>query len=141
MRLSRGAFGQALPRTAGLLGTGWPLTGFATSHASRRAVTIGGTFSLSGPFAAIGRPLQQGFQLWVEEQNARGGLLGRRIALILRDDRSDPAQAMRHYTVLVQEADLLLTPYGSWLTGAVFPRLSWVVSSSKPLPWAWKSSG
>ncbi len=48
-------------------------------------------------------------------------LLGRYVETILRDDGSKPEQVIALYQTLVEEADLLFTPYGSWLTGMVLP--------------------
>ena len=54
-------------------------------------VKIGAIYNLSGSQASLGQPSLNGSMLAVEELNARGGLLGRRVELIVVDGQSDPA--------------------------------------------------
>jgi branched-chain amino acid transport system substrate-binding protein len=42
------------------------------------------------------QPYKQGWQLAVEEINAQGGLLGRKVEVIARDDAGKPDEALRH---------------------------------------------
>jgi branched-chain amino acid transport system substrate-binding protein len=53
--------------------------------------------------------------MWVDGINARGGLLGRPVELILYDDQSDTNRVGTHYKTLIDRdhVDLLLSPYGS----------------------------
>ncbi len=85
---------------------------------SGKPIVIGGSVSLTGRYADGGKYTQQGYQLWVDEQNAAGGLMGRPIELKLYDDQSEPATGVRLYERLVNEdkVDLLVGPYGSALT-------------------------
>ncbi|MFQ5846620.1 MAG: ABC transporter substrate-binding protein [Candidatus Methylomirabilales bacterium] len=86
-----------------------------------REITIGATFSRTGDYAAISHDLEQGFRLWAEEVNVTGGLLGRPVKLALADDQSDGDAARDAYRQILPQADVVLTPYGSYLTGAVLP--------------------
>lgn len=83
-----------------------------------KPIVIGASVSLTGRFADGGKYTQQGYQQWVDEQNAKGGLLGRPIELKIYDDQSDAATGVRLYERLVNEdhVDLLAGPYGSALT-------------------------
>lgn len=59
---------------------------------------------LAGPFSdAVGGPMRQAAELAVEEINAAGGIRGRPIALIMRDDRGDPDSAVSVAADLVAE--------------------------------------
>ena len=58
-------------------------------------ITIGTSLSLSGDFAADGQAVEKGYQLWVHDQNAKGGLLGHPIQLKVVSDASSPAQWSR----------------------------------------------
>src|SRR5436190_14179953 len=58
-------------------------------------VTIGTSLSLSGDFAADGQAFQKGYELWVHDQNAKGGLLGHPVKLKVVSDASSPAQWSR----------------------------------------------
>jgi branched-chain amino acid transport system substrate-binding protein len=50
--------------------------------------------SLSGAQEIIGRPILIGGQIAAAQINARGGLLGKRIEIVERDDKADPTQAL-----------------------------------------------
>jgi len=82
------------------------------------AIRVGVTASLSGPLAAPGQEQLEGIQMWVADINARGALLGRKVALVHYDDKSDPATSARLYEKLITQdkVDLLLGPYSSDLT-------------------------
>ncbi len=86
--------------------------------AAQQTIRIGGTASLSGRFAQMSGMLQNGYELWAEEVNERGGILGRKIQLIFYDDKSEPANVGPLYEKLITEdkVDLVLSPYGSTLT-------------------------
>ena len=81
-------------------------------------IRVGVTSSLSGPLAAPGREQLQGIQMWVNDINGRGALLGRKVELMYYDDKSDPATSARLYEKLIarDRVDLLLGPYSSDLT-------------------------
>jgi branched-chain amino acid transport system substrate-binding protein len=78
-------------------------------------VRIGVALSQSGNLADSGELYKSGVELWKDQINARGGLLGRPVEIILYDDRSDPATAARLYERLItnDNVDLLLSPWGS----------------------------
>lgn len=86
-----------------------------------RPLIVGGTVSLSGDFAAFGEPVRRALTLWREQINASGGVAGVQVELAVEDDRSDADQAQRLFTRLATASDLLIAPYGSWLTDAVLP--------------------
>jgi branched-chain amino acid transport system substrate-binding protein len=78
-------------------------------------VRIGVALSQTGNLADSGELYKRGVELWRDQVNARGGLLGRQIEIVLYDDRSDPATAARLYERLItnDNVDLLLSPWGS----------------------------
>ena len=55
------------------------------------------------------QPYKQGWQLAVEEVNAAGGLLGRKVEVISRDDAGKPEEALRHAVELTskEQVDVL----------------------------------
>ncbi len=81
-------------------------------------IRVGATVALSGEYAVLGRALLEGMQMWVHDLNARGALLGRKVALVSHDDGSDPDRCARLYERLITQdkVDLLLGPYSSELT-------------------------
>jgi len=56
----------------------------------RKPIVIGASLSLSGIFADGGKYTLEGYQLWVNQQNAKGGLLGRKVDFVVYDDQSLP---------------------------------------------------
>ena len=78
-------------------------------------IKIGYSLSLTGPLAANGQTAHLTHQIWQEDINARGGLLGRGIDLVCIDDRTDAASVPGIYQSLLTEhhVDLLLGGYGN----------------------------
>ena len=87
------------------------------------SVTIAGTRAATGSLSTEGRNMERGFRLAVEMLNDAGGIGGRPVELLLRDDRSDPDRAADLYRELAasDSVDLLIGPYASSVTGAVVP--------------------
>lgn len=83
-------------------------------------ITVGASLSLSGSYSRTGQEQGNGYRLWHEEVNARGGLLGRPVELTVYDDKSDPATGAKLYEklVTVDKADLIIGPYSSPVTFA-----------------------
>jgi branched-chain amino acid transport system substrate-binding protein len=79
---------------------------------------IGVSLSLTGEFRETAGMMLQGYQLWEKEVNARGGLLGRPVLLVVEDDQSDPSRARAIYERFAGkgEVDLVLAPYGTPIT-------------------------
>jgi branched-chain amino acid transport system substrate-binding protein len=91
------------------------------SHRPNNEVLIGGAISQTGRYAEPAGRQVYSIKLWVDEVNARGGLLGHQITLRLLDDKSDTQTAIKLYEKLITEdkVDLLLAPYSSGITEAV----------------------
>ena len=69
-------------------------------------------------------------EIWRDDVNAKGGLLGRPVELIVYDDQSTPANVPGNYTKLitVDKVDLLLGPYG---TNFVAPAMPTIIQNKK----------
>lgn len=85
---------------------------------SQAKIRVGVTLSLTGDYAAPGRDELEGIRMWVDDLNARGSLLGRKVELVHYDDKSDPVTSARLYEQLItgDKVDLLLGPYSSGIT-------------------------
>jgi len=83
-------------------------------------ITIGVSLSLTGDFSADGKAFQQGYELWANETNAHGGLLGRQVKLNIVNDASSPVQVATNYQKLisVDHVDLVFGPFSTLLTKA-----------------------
>ena len=90
-------------------------------HRPGNVVVMGGTLSLTGRYAVNADHLLKAWNLYVEELNARGGLLGHAVELKIYDDKSDVRPAIELYEKLITEerVDLVLGPYSSYLNDAV----------------------
>jgi branched-chain amino acid transport system substrate-binding protein len=89
--------------------------------AQPQPMVVGAVISQSGMHAAPAAEYRNGLELWRDEVNAAGGLLGRAIELRLLDDGSEAVRAGAAYAELIAGgAEVLIGPYGSaaTLTGA-----------------------
>ncbi len=79
---------------------------------------IGSTLALTGPLATVALTHKLVGEIYVEQLNAKGGLLGRKVEWIVKDDQSKPDVARTLYEQLVtsDKVDLLMGPYA---TGAI----------------------
>lgn len=88
---------------------------------SRNKIVIGGSLSLSGSFAPLGQTQHRGLKLCIKNVNEKGGVLGREVNLIVKDDRSQSTTAVDIYRHLILEEniDAVVGPYSSGITDAV----------------------
>jgi len=88
------------------------------SGANTGPINIGISLSLSGDFSADGQAFQQGYQLWANDVNKAGGLLGRQVKLDIVSDASSPTQVATNYQKLitVDKDQLVFGPFSSLLT-------------------------
>jgi branched-chain amino acid transport system substrate-binding protein len=90
----------------------------APTHSSAGPVKIGISLSLSGDFSDPGKFAQQGYKLWEKTVNAKGGILGRKVQLVIQDDASSPTQAATNYQNFItkNKVDLVFGPFSTLLT-------------------------
>jgi branched-chain amino acid transport system substrate-binding protein len=81
------------------------------------SVAIGAVFPLSGPVAFYGNESRDGALLAIDEINAAGGLLGKKLTLLSEDDEGDGAKALNAFTKLVTR-DKVKFILGSSTSGA-----------------------
>ena len=88
-------------------------------------IRIGMTMALTGGVAPIGKQVLAGLQIWRDDVNAKGGVLGRPVQLVFYDDQSNPANVPALYTKLidVDKVDLLIGPYATNMVAPVIPLL------------------
>ncbi|MFZ3360423.1 MAG: amino acid ABC transporter substrate-binding protein [Xanthobacteraceae bacterium] len=86
-------------------------------------IKIGFSMALTGPLAANGKQALLGAQIWQEQVNAKGGLLGRQIQLVNYDDQSNPATVPGIYTKLldVDKVDLIISGYATNMVAPAIP--------------------
>ena len=78
-------------------------------------ITIGFSIEQTGGLAAVGKTGLLAFQIWAEDINKKGGLLGRPVKLVFYDDQTNPANVPALYTKLidVDKVDLLISSYAT----------------------------
>ncbi|MFN0299846.1 MAG: ABC transporter substrate-binding protein [Burkholderiales bacterium] len=97
---------------------GWLI--WAPMSWSQNPILIGDVSSMSGPLALAGVPGRQGAILAVEEINKAGGVLGRPIELLMRDDKSQPEEAGKNFRELAaQGATIIIGSTGSGTSAAM----------------------
>ena len=86
-------------------------------------IKIGFSMGLTGGLAAAGKAAVIAMQIWADDTNAAGGLLGRKVELVYYDDQSNPATVPGIYTKLldVDKVDLVVSGYGTNLIAPAMP--------------------
>src|SRR5947199_1566129 len=86
-------------------------------------IKVGFSMALTGNVAPNGKVVLAAFEIWRDDVNAKGGLLGRPMELVYYDDQSNPTNVPGIYTKLitVDKVDLLLGPYATNMAAAAMP--------------------
>src|SRR5712664_3750721 len=96
---------------------------------AQKPIKVGMPIPLSGSPALFGDPASKGAQMYVDEVNAKGGVLGRKIELVIRDSKADANEAVRvaRELILKENVDFLV----GTLTSAEGPAVSVVAEALK----------
>jgi branched-chain amino acid transport system substrate-binding protein len=99
------------------------VTGLGGWAVAAEPIRIGVSLAFSGQYEQPASMQRRAYELWRDDVNARGGIMGRPIELVIRDDKSDPALASAIYREFVTagSVDHVFAPYSSQLTAAVAP--------------------
>ena len=95
----------------------------AASAMAAEPIKIGFGMALTGPLSPNGKMSLVAMQIWEDDINAAGGLLGRPVKLIYYDDQSSPSQVPSIYSKLidVDKVDLIVSGYASTQIAAAMP--------------------
>jgi len=101
----------------------------APQASAQKTIKVGFPMILSGPGALFGEPALKGAQMYVEEVNAAGAVLGKRLELILRDTKGNADEAVRvsRELILKDNVDFLV----GTLTSAEGPAVSTIAKDNK----------
>jgi branched-chain amino acid transport system substrate-binding protein len=104
---------------AALLSVSFAAQGFA------QTIKIGVNEPLTGPFAASGTYVVNGAKIAADEINAKGGILGKKVELVIEDNKSNPTEAAAVAEKLItnDKVPVIMGAWGSSLTLAVMPKL------------------
>ncbi|HSI00082.1 MAG TPA: amino acid ABC transporter substrate-binding protein, partial [Reyranella sp.] len=115
MRIQRRTFGKlAAGAAAGIA---------APAIAQNKPLTIGFSMNLTGPLAPNGKAALLAAQIWEQDINAKGGLLGRPVKLVYYDDQSNPSTIPGLYTKLmdVDKVDIIASSYATNMIAPAMP--------------------
>src|SRR5476651_2182994 len=113
---------------AGLVGAVAALAVFAVfamsaSAQDKNPIKIGFGMAQTGPLGPNGKSALLAMEIWAEETNAKGGLLGRPVKLVYYDDQTNPSAVPGIYTKLldVDKVDLIVGGYGTNMLAPAMP--------------------
>ncbi|MFN3658028.1 MAG: ABC transporter substrate-binding protein [Pseudolabrys sp.] len=113
-------------KIAGMMATAAIVVGGAITGAyAQETIKIGVTQPLTGAFAASGNYVAQGARIAEDEINKAGGVMGKKIQLIVEDNKSNPTETVSTVEKLIQKdkVPLLIGAWSSTLTLAAMPKL------------------
>ena len=125
-RLGQGVAALAVAAVLGLS------SGFSSGARAAEEITIGFGMALTGGLAGIGKTGLLAIQIWRDDINAKGGLLGKQVKLVWYDDQSNPATVPGIYTKLldVDKVDFIVSGYA---TNQVAPAIPVAMAQNKLL--------
>jgi branched-chain amino acid transport system substrate-binding protein len=89
----------------------------SATKADAKPLKIGASLPLTGDFSEPGKAAEQGYKVWQAMINEKGGLLGRKVELVIKDDASNQNTVVSDYNALISgdKVDLLLGTFSSLL--------------------------
>lgn len=110
-------------RAAKMLAAAAAFASIATAASAADPIKVGFSIGLTGANGPNGKQLLVALEIWRDDINAKGGLLGRPVELVYYDDQTSPPNEAPIYTKLinVDKVDLLLGPYGTNQITAALP--------------------
>ena len=95
----------------------------SAASAEEPPIKIGMSMPQTGGLAGGGKPSLLGIEIWRDDVNAKGGLLGRKVELVVYDDKSSASETPALYAKLidVDKVDLLFAPYATVPTAPILP--------------------
>ena len=112
-------------QTLAIAGTVFTSLVFPAGAQSTAPIKIGFCMALSGGLAGGGKAALLAYQIWADEVNAKGGLLGRKVELVYYDDQSSPATVPGIYSKLldIDKVDLVISGYATVIAAAAMPAI------------------
>src|ERR1700749_3562101 len=95
----------------------------SAASAEEPPIKIGMSMPQTGGLAGGGKASQLGIEIWRDDVNAKGGLLGRKVELVIYDDKSSASETPAIYSKLldVDKVDILFGPYATVPTAPIMP--------------------
>jgi branched-chain amino acid transport system substrate-binding protein len=118
MRAMRSFTTPLVALAVGLVAVGCGSSGGGSDSGDKgKPIKIGASLPLTGDFSEPGKAAKQGYQVWQKTVNDAGGLLGRKVQIVVRDDASDQNTVVADYNALISrdKVNLLLGTFSSLL--------------------------
>jgi branched-chain amino acid transport system substrate-binding protein len=111
------AIAGALALTVGACGGDDDGGGSTAGGGDKAPLKVGASLPLTGEFSEPGKAAEQGYKVWEAMVNDAGGLLGRKVELVIKDDASNQNTVVSDYNALISsdKVDLLLGTFSSLL--------------------------
>jgi branched-chain amino acid transport system substrate-binding protein len=95
----------------------------ATVRSEAAPIKIGSSMAMTGGLGPNGKSALLAIKIWEDDVNARGGLLGRKVQVIFRDDQTNPSTIPGIYSQLldVEKVDLIMGGYGTNMLAPAMP--------------------
>ena len=95
----------------------------STSVFAGEPFRIGALFSVTGPASFLGEPERNTLEMLVKEANAKGGIKGNKVELVIYDTQGDPSKAVQLATKLIKndKVSVIIGPSTTGETMAVIP--------------------
>ena len=95
----------------------------ASTALAQAQIKVGAVLSVTGPASFLGDPEKKTLEMYVADINAKGGIAGKKIELVIYDDGGDPNQARTFGTRLIEQdkVDALLAGSTTATTMAIIP--------------------
>jgi branched-chain amino acid transport system substrate-binding protein len=133
MKITRNGMLKGLVAVALLAMTGWPITGHAQDPGlTDKTIKIGMFAPLSGPNMAYGFDVANAARMYYDKINKEGGIHGRKIEVVLEDDRCNANDLVAAVKKLVEQDQVFLLNGGS-CSAAVVAAKDYVVRSKVPM--------
>ncbi|MDR3585472.1 MAG: ABC transporter substrate-binding protein [Desulfosporosinus sp.] len=118
----------SLSLAAGCGTTAAPKTGASDTT----PIKVGGNLELSGGTAMFGQAAQNAINLAFEQQNAKGGVIGRQLTLVAADNKSDAGESTAAVTKLVTQ-DKVVAVIGSMTSSVTLAAVPVVTDNKIPM--------
>jgi branched-chain amino acid transport system substrate-binding protein len=107
----------------GLAAAALAATAAIATAQDKQPIKIGFGMAETGPLGPNGKSAMLAMDIWVEETNAKGGLLGRPVQLVHYDDQSNPSTVPGIYSKLldIDKVDVIVGGYGTNMLAPAMP--------------------
>ncbi|WAZ25993.1 ABC transporter substrate-binding protein [Streptomyces cinnabarinus] len=101
-----------------------------------KAIKLGALTDLTGPYATLGKSIVQAQQMWADETNAKGGICGRKVEIVVKDHGYDVQKAVTAYADIAPDVVAMPQVIGSPVVAALLDDIERDQVLTFPQAWA-----